>query len=149
MHKRYIGKARPDASPDELRELFERRQQARAEAKHRRTGRGSTSSGGTSSSGKTSSGGTSSRGGSTSGGNASSGKTSGRASSDCFNSRRPPPLWEDFATIGSRLGVSFEEARRAYYAAISKEHPDRGGSVEQAKCINAAWERIKRHYGRR
>jgi curved DNA-binding protein CbpA len=45
--------------------------------------------------------------------------------------------------------VSFEEARRAYYAAISKEHPDRGGSVEQAKCINAAWERIKRHYGRR
>jgi hypothetical protein len=52
MHKRYIGRARPDASPDELRELFERRQQARADATRRRTRRGSTSSGSTSSSGK-------------------------------------------------------------------------------------------------
>ena len=36
----------------------------------------------------------------------------------------------------------FEQARRAYHDAIQKEHPDRGGSEEQAKCINAAWDRI-------
>ena len=150
MSKRYIGKARADATPEDLRALFERRQAARSDAARRRgTSSGGTSSGGTSSGG-TSSGGTSS--GGTSSGGASSGassRRSGRASSDCFNSRRPPPLADDFATIGSRIGVPFETARRAYYAAISAAHPDRGGSDEQAKCINAAWERIRRHYGRR
>jgi curved DNA-binding protein CbpA len=55
----------------------------------------------------------------------------------------------DFATIGSNRSATFEQARRAYYDAIQKEHPDRGGSEEQAKCINAAWDRIKRFYGRR
>ena len=145
MSKRYIGKARADATPEDLRALFERRQAARSDAARRR----GTSSGGTSSGG-TSSGGTSS-GGASSGGASSgaSSRRSGRASSDCFNSRRPPPLADDFATIGSRIGVPFETARRAYYAAISAAHPDRGGSDEQAKCINAAWERIRRHYGRR
>lgn len=140
MSKRYIGKARADATPEDLRALFERRQAARSDAARRR----GTSSGGTSSGG-TSSGGASS-GGASSG---ASSRRSGRASSDCFNSRRPPPLADDFATIGSRIGVPFETARRAYYAAISAAHPDRGGSDEQAKCINAAWERIRRHYGRR
>ena len=140
MSKRYIGKARADATPEDLRALFERRQAARSDAARRR----GTSSGGTSSGG-TSSGGASS-GGASSG---ASSRQSGRASSDCFNSRRPPPLADDFATIGSRIGVPFETARRAYYAAISAAHPDRGGSDEQAKCINAAWERIRRHYGRR
>ena len=175
MSKRYIGKARADATPEDLRALFERRQAARSDAARRRgTSSGGTSSGGTSSGGASSggasgggasSGGTSSGGasnGGTSSGGASSGgassggvssgassRRSGRASSDCFNSRRPPPLADDFATIGSRIGVPFETARRAYYAAISAAHPDRGGSDEQAKCINAAWERIRRHYGRR
>ena len=91
--------------------------------------------------------------GSTSGstGSASSGtgSTSGRNNSDCFNSRRPPPIDVDFATIGSNRSATFEQARRAYYDAIQKEHPDRGGSEEQAKCINAAWDRIKRFYGKR
>ena len=145
MSKRYIGKARADATPEDLRALFERRQAARSDAARRRgTSSGRASSGGTSSGG-TSSGGASS-GGASSG---ASSRRSGRASSDCFNSRRPPPLADDFATIGSRIGVPFETARRAYYAAISAAHPDRGGSDEQAKCINAAWERIRRHYGRR
>ena len=130
MSKRYIGKASPDATPEELRALFERRQAARSDAARRR----GTSSGGASSGGASS---------------GASSRRSGRASSDCFNSRRPPPLADDFATIGSRIGVPFETARRAYYAAISAAHPDRGGSDEQAKCINAAWERIRRHYGRR
>ena len=69
---------------------------------------------------------------------------SGGTSSDSFNKRRP--LSDDFATIGSRIGATFEEARRANYEATQREHCDKGGSVEQAKCINAAWGRIKRHY---
>ena len=90
------------------------------------------------------------KGGASSGtGSTSSGSTSSRDNSDCFNSRRPPPIEKDFATIGSNRSATFEQARRAYYEAIQKEHPDRGGSEEQAKCINAAWERIKRFYGRR
>ena len=91
-------------------------------------------------------GGGSCRSGSTSSG---TGSTSGRDNSDCFNSRRPPPIDVDFATIGSNRSATFEQARRAYYDAIQKEHPDQGGSEEQAKCINAAWDRIKRFYGRR
>ena len=58
---------------------------------------------------------------------ASSSTGSGGTSSDCFNKRRP--LSDDFATIGSRIGATFEEARRAYYEAIQREHPDKGGSV--------------------
>ena len=129
MHAIYVGKAGENATPEELRAFYAARQARKAGA---------------------TSGGAGSGGSSTGSGSTGSGSTGGAgSSSDCFNSRRPPPLSQDFATIGSRIGVSFEEARRAYYAAISKEHPDRGGSVEQAKCINAAWERIKRHYGRR
>ena len=71
---------------------------------------------------------------------------SGGTSSDSFNKRRP--LSDDFATIGSQIGPTFEEARRANYEAIQREHRDKGRSVEQAKCINAAWARIKRHYGK-
>ena len=80
------------------------------------------------------------------GSGAGSSTGSGGTSSDCFTKRRP--LSDDFATTGSRIGPTFEEARRAYYEAIQREHPDKGGSVEQAKCINAAWARIKRHYGK-
>lgn len=125
MHKLYVGKAGENATPEELRAFYAKRQ-----ARKR---------GGTGSDTGTSGGG--GAGGST--GNTSSGGTS----SDCFGKRRP--ISDDFATIGSRQGVSFEEARRAYYEAIQREHPDKGGSVEQAKCINAAWDRIKRFYGRR
>jgi len=78
------------------------------------------------------------------GSGAGSSTGSGGTSSDCFTKRRP--LSDDFATTGSRIGPTFEEARSAYYEAIQREHPDKGGSVEQAKCINAAWARIKRHY---
>ncbi len=141
MHKCYVGKAPESATPDELRAFYATRQAKKGDASWRS---GSTSSG----AGSTSSGtGSSSSGtGSTSGG---TGSSSGRDNSDCFNSRRPPPIEKDFATIGSNRSATFEQARRAYYEAIQKEHPDRGGSEEQAKCINAAWERIKRFYGRR
>ena len=134
MHKCYVGKAPESATPDELRAFYAARQAKKGGASWRS---GSTSSGaGNSSSGT---GGTSS----------GAGSSSGRDNSDCFNSRRPPPIEKDFATIGSNKSATFEQARRAYYEAIQKEHPDRGGSEEQAKCINAAWERIKRFYGRR
>ena len=134
MHAAYIGKAPESATPDELRAFYAARQAKKGGASWRS---GSTSSGaGNSSSGT---GGTSS----------GAGSSSGRDNSDCFNSRRPPPIEKDFATIGSNRSATFEQARRAYYEAIQKEHPDRGGSEEQAKCINAAWERIKRFYGRR
>ena len=141
MHKLYVGKAGENATPEELRAFYAKRQARK---------RGSTSSDGGSgaggSSGSKSSGG-SGAGGSSGGGSGGSTSGSGGTSSDCFGKRRP--ISDDFATIGSREGVSFEEARRAYYEAIQREHPDKGGSVEQAKCINAAWDRIKRFYGRR
>ena len=155
MHKCYVGKAPESATPDELRAFYAARQAKKGGASWRT---GSTSSGaGNSSSGTGStssdSGSTSSGTGSTSSGtggtSSGAGSTSGRDNSDCFNSRRPPPIEKDFATIGSNRSATFEQARRAYYEAIQKEHPDRGGSEEQAKCINAAWERIKRFYGRR
>ena len=134
MHAAYIGKAPESATPDELRAFYAARQAKKGDASWRS---GSTSSGaGSSSSGAGSS-------------SSGAGSSSGRDNSDCFNSRRPPPIEKDFATIGSNRSATFEQARRAYYDAIQKEHPDRGGSEEQAKCINAAWERIKRFYGRR
>lgn len=126
-----------NATPEELRAFYAARQARKGGGSWRS---GSTSSGGTSGS----TGGASS--GSTSSG---TGSTSGRDNSDCFNSRRPPPIDVDFTTIGSNRTATFEQARRAYYDAIQKEHPDRGGSEEQAKCINAAWDRITRFYGRR
>ena len=58
MSKRYIGKARADATPEDLRALFERRQAARSDAARRRgTSSGRASSGGTSSGGTSSGGG--------------------------------------------------------------------------------------------
>ncbi len=148
MHAAYIGKAPESATPDELRAFYAARQAKKGGASGRT---GSTSSGAGSSSSGT--GNTSSGAGSSSSGAGSSssgaGSTSGRDNSDCFNSRRPPPIEKDFATIGSNRSATFEQARRAYYEAIQKEHPDRGGSEEQAKCINAAWDRIKRFYGKR
>ena len=117
--------------PEELRAFYAARQARKGGGSWRD---GSTSSGAS---------------GSTGGASSGTGSTSGRNNSDCFNSRRPPPIDVDFATIGSNRSATFEQARRAYYDAIQKEHPDRGGSEEQAKCINAAWDRIKRFYGKR
>ena len=142
----FIGKAPENATPEELRAFYAARQ-ARKGSGSWRSGSTSSGTGSTSSStGGASSGSTSNGTGNTSSG---TGSTSGRNNSDCFNSRRPPPIDVDFATIGSNRSATFEQARRAYYDAIQKEHPDRGGSEEQAKCINAAWERIKRFYGKR
>ena len=144
MHAAYIGKAPENATPEELRAFYAARQARKGGGSWRS---GSASSGGTSgSAGGASSGSTSSG---TGGASSGTGSTSGRNNSDCFNSRRPPPIDVDFATIGSNRSATFEQARRAYYDAIQKEHPDRGGSEEQAKCINAAWDRIKRFYGKR
>ena len=117
MHAAYVGKAPENATPEELRAFYAARQ-ARKQGQSWRGG----ASGGT-----------------------SSGGSSGRSSSDCFSSRRP--IEEDFATIGISRGTAWADARRAYLEAIQKAHPDRGGSDEQAKCINAAWDRIKRFYG--
>ena len=47
-----------------------------------------------------------------------------------------------------RLAVPFEEARQAYKDAARKHHPDAGGDPEVMKRINAAWDRIRRSYGR-
>jgi hypothetical protein len=121
MQKRYIGKAPATATPEELRALFELRQQRRAEAeerKRRRDTRSDTSDSRTgSSSGTSGSGSTSS--GSTSGGSSYRGRdgrsySSDRNKSDPFSSRRPPPIEEDFEVIGSKRGASFEQARQAY-----------------------------------
>jgi DnaJ-domain-containing protein 1 len=160
MQKRYIGKAPATATPEELRALFELRQQRRAEAeerKRRRDTRSDTndsrtgSSSGTSGSGTGGSGGTS--GGSTSGGSSYRGRdgrsySSDRNKSDPFSSRRPPPIEEDFEVIGSKRGASFEQARQAYKDAARKHHPDAGGDPEVMKRVNAAWDRVRRTYGR-
>jgi hypothetical protein len=166
MHKRYIGRAPTDATPEQLRALFERRQTARAEAderKHRRDTRSDASGSrtGGSSSGSTNEGSGSTSGGSTSGGSTGSNTggssyrgrdgrsySSDRNKSDPFSSRRPPPIEEDFEAVGSKRGVPFEEARQAYKDAARKNHPDAGGDPEVMKRINAAWDRIRRSYGR-
>ena len=145
MHALYIGKAPESATPEELRAFYAARQARKASRSTGSAGSSTGSSGAGSSTGSTGSAGAGA--GAGAGSSTGSGSTgSGGTSSDCFNKRRP--LSDDFATIGSRIGATFEEARRAYYEAIQREHPDKGGSVEQAKCINAAWARIKRHYGK-
>ena len=138
MQKRYIGKALASATPEELRALFELRQQRRAEAddrKRRRDRRSDTSD---------------SRTGSTSGGSTSGGRSysSDQEKSDPFSKRRPPPIAEDSEVIGSKRGASFEQARQAYKDAAMKHHPDAGGDPEVMKRVNAAWDRVRRTYGR-
>jgi DnaJ-domain-containing protein 1 len=157
MQKRYIGKAPSSATPEELRALFELRQQRRAEAedrKRRRDTRSDTSDSRTgSTSGSDTSGSGSTSGGSTSGGGSYRGRdgrsySSDRNKSDPFSSRRPPPIEEDFEVIGSKRGASFEQARQAYKDAARKHHPDAGGDPEVMKRVNAAWDRVRRTYGR-
>jgi hypothetical protein len=74
--------------------------------------------------------------------------TSDRNKSEPFSSRRPPPIDEDFEVIGSKRGASFEQARQAYKDAARKHHPDAGGDPEVMKRVNAAWDRVRRTYGR-
>jgi len=151
MQKRYIGKASATATPEELRALFELRQQRRAEAeaedrKRRRDTRSDTSDRRTSStSGGSATGGS----GSTSGGSRD-GRSyrSARDKTDPFSKRRPPPIEEDFEVIGSKRGASFEQARQAYKDAARKHHPDAGGDPEVMKRVNAAWDRVRKTYGR-
>ena len=145
MQKRYIGKASATATPEELRALFELRQQRRAEAEDRKRRRDTRSDTSDSRTGSTS--------GATDGG--SSHRTrdgrsygSNREKSDPFSSRRPPPIEEDFEVIGSKRGASYEKARQAYKDAARKSHPDSGGDPEVMKRVNAAWERIRRTYGK-
>ena len=121
MHAAYIGKAPENATPEELRAFYAARQARKGGGSWRGSGNSSGAGG------------------------AAGGST--RSGADCFSSRRP--LEEDFKTIGIDRGTSWADARWAYLDAIQKAHPDRGGSDEQAKCINAAWDRIKRFYGKR
>lgn len=162
MQKRYIGKAPASATPEELRALFELRQLRRAEAedrKRRRDNRSDTSDSrtgsgaGSGSSGSASSGGSDSTGGSSTGGSSYRGRDgrsydSDRNKSDPFSRRRPPPIEEDFEVIGSKRGASFEEARQAYKEAARKHHPDAGGDPEVMKRVNAAWDRVRKTYGK-
>ena len=153
MQKRYIGKAPSSATPEELRALFELRQQRRAEAEDRKRRRDTRSDTSDSRTGSTSGSSGASGSGSTSGGSSSrsrDGRSYRRArdSSDPFSKRRPPPIEEDFEAIGSKRGASFEQARQAYKDAARKYHPDSGGDPEVMKRVNAAWARVKRTYGR-
>ena len=162
MQKRYIGKAPSSATPEELRALFELRQQRRAEAEDRRRRRDTRSDTSDSRTGSTS-GSSGASGSGTSGSGTSGGSASGssgyrghdgrshnsdRNKSDPFSRRRPPPIEEDFEAIGSKRGASFEQARQAYKDAARKYHPDSGGDPEVMKRVNAAWARVKRTYGR-
>jgi hypothetical protein len=163
MHKRYIGRASASATPDELRAIFEQRQRNRAEAAERKRRRDTRSDASGSRSGSADGSTGSGAGGSTAGAGARerSGSAGGddrsrsgrsyssdRNKSDPFSRRRPPPIEEDFETIGSRRGVTFDEARQAYKDAARKHHPDQGGDPEVMKRVNAAWERIKQSFGR-
>ena len=49
--------------------------------------------------------------------------------------------------LGLHTGCSSEEFRRAYKLAISRAHPDKGGTHEQALAINTAREIIMSHNG--
>ena len=152
MQKRYIGKASATATPEELRALFELRQQRRAEAEDRKRRRDTRSDTSDSRTGSTSGSGTSGSGTSDNGssyrGHDGRSHSSDRNKSDPFSRRRPPPIEEDFEAIGSKRGASFEQARQAYKDAARKYHPDSGGDPEVMKRVNAAWARVKRTYGR-
>ena len=163
MQKRYIGRASANATPEELRALFELRQQRRAEAedrKRRRDTRGDanesrtgSSSGSSNTSGASGSSTSGAGGGSTGSDSSNRGRdgrtyTNDRNKSDPFSRRRPPPIEEDFETIGTKPGASYDEARRAYKDAARKHHPDAGGDPEVMKRVNAAWDRVRRTYGK-
>lgn len=134
MHKRYIGRAASDATEDELRALFDRRQQARDDAKRRRRNSAGASGSGTGTAGAGS------------GAGAAGGSSANNRDSDFFSSRRAPPIEEDFRTVGAKPGATYEEARKAYHKAAQEHHSDLGGDAEKMKRINVAWERIKRHF---
>jgi hypothetical protein len=59
------------------------------------------------------------------GSGAGSSTGSGGTSSDCFTKRRP--LSDDFATTGSRIGPTFEEARRPTMKQSNASTPTRAG----------------------
>ena len=148
MQKRYIGKAPATATPEELRALFELRQQRRAEAEDRKRRRDTRSDTSDSRTGSTSGSGSTSDNGSSYRGHDGRSHSSDRNKSNPFSRRRPPPIEEDFEAIGSKRGASFEQARQAYKDAARKYHPDSGGDPEVMKRVNAAWARVKRTYGR-
>ena len=148
MQKRYIGKASATATPEELRALFELRQQRRAEAEDRKRRRDTRSDTSDSRTGSTSGSGSTSDNGSSYRGHDGRSHSSDRNKSDPFSRRRPPPIEEDFEVIGSKRGASFEQARQAYKDAARKHHPDAGGDPEVMKRVNAAWDRVRKTYGR-
>ena len=170
MHKRYIGRASATESPEELRAIFELRQQRCAEAAERKRRRDTRSDTGSSTSGDRSEPGGDARTGGSASGSANAGTSGGtgntsgtgstgrddrsrydrsdRTKNDPFSRRRPPPIEEDFATINAKRGATFEEARQAYREAAQRAHPDRGGDVETMQRINIAWDRIKQSFGR-
>jgi hypothetical protein len=49
--------------------------------------------------------------------------------------------------LGLQAGCSLSEFRRAYKRAISRAHPNKGGTHEQALAINTARETIMSHNG--
>ena len=146
IQKRYIGKAPATATPEELRALFELRQQRRAEAEDRKRRRDTRSDTSDSRTGSTRGSGSTSDNGSSYRGHDGRSHSSDRNKSNPFSRRRPPPIEEDFEAIGSKRGASFERARRAYKDAAMKHHPGAGGDPEEMKRVNAAWDRVRRTY---
>jgi len=113
MQKRYIGKAPATATPEELRAVFELRQQRRVEAEDRKRRRDTRSDTSDSRTGSTSGSSGTSGSGSTSGGSSYRGRDgrsyiSDRNKSDPFSTRRPPPIEEDFEAIGPEARRNIE-----------------------------------------
>jgi len=52
-------------------------------------------------------------------------------------------VFEDQALLTLGSSYSSEDLRRAYRKAAFLQHPDRGGSAEQMKAINAAYARLR------
>ena len=48
----------------------------------------------------------------------------------------------------ARIWDLFSEAKRIWRERIAREHPDRGGSHEQAAIINSLWDNIERRFNK-
>jgi len=51
-----------------------------------------------------------------------------------------------FAVLGIEPGVTLAEARRAYRRLALVTHPDRGGSAEDFRRVQEAWEEVRACY---
>lgn len=54
---------------------------------------------------------------------------------------------DPYSVLGVRRGDPWPTVKSAYRAAMMQHHPDRGGSEEMAKKVNAAYDQLRRVYG--